>query len=1540
MLPELLPEIIETLRNRFGRPEMIINSLLQKIRSDPAPKAEKLETLISFAQSVRNLCCVITASGLNDHLRNPMLIQELVNKLPAQTKLDWSIYRSNLGDVNLKTFEIWLSNISRAVSAVTFNMTTTNSSDAKPDRRQAKPKGHLHTHASPNLPSKEVGISIEKQLESMTYNERWNEVRRRKLCRTCLTKHLQFRCPSNKTCDENGCTKRHHRLLHNEATNKDIEKTAASCHAHKPTTSSTILFRIVPVTLFNRSKEINTFAFLDDGSSLTMIEESAAAELQLEGAPESLCLKWTADQVREEKDSRRVSLEISGANAESRKYWLHDVRTVKSLSLPRQSVDSQELVKRYPYLSELPIKSYEDAVPRILIGLDNWKLGLPTSVREGKWREPVAARTRLGWTIHGYHHHQEVPANRPEINCFHHCQCKPDAALHNLVKDFFSLENFGVQASKVPPASIETKRALSILESTTTRTDQRYETGLLWRYDKFDFPDSKPMARRRLECLEKKMRSDIDLDVNLRQQMQDYVNKGYARKLTAEEDAQKRQNVWYLPIFAVRNHNKPGKVRMVWDAAATVNGVSLNSALLKGPDQLTFLPHILFGFRQHAIAICGDIKEMFHQVRITAADQHFQRFLWRTDKTQMEPDAYVMQVMTFGATCSPSSAQFVKNSNAMRFQLQFPRAVEAIVQHHYVDDLLDSVETVDEAVKLGKEIRYIHQQGGFEIRNWVSNAVEVVRAMGEERSTKLKSLGGEVEVNAEKVLGLWWCTQEDSFTYSIALARIHKDVLTGKRRPTKREVLRTLMSVFDPLGFLAAFLVFVKMLLQEIWRSTVAWDEQITTDQHAQWLRWINVLPTISNIRVPRCYTHNMPGKATSIELHVFVDASENAYAAVGYFRISAGEHVQCALVAAKTKVAPIQPMSIPRLELQAAMLGARLANSITQGHSIEINRQILWSDSKTVLCWLRADPKKFRQFVSFRVGEILELTELENWRWVPTKLNVADEATKWQRDPELVPQSRWFTGPEFLLVPEDSWPKIQLPTLTPTDELRTHNAHIIVEPPCTINANRLGKWRRLHRAQARLIRCALTIRAKARGEAPTYGPLTDEELLRAEENLFRRAQFDFFEPEIEKMRVEPLEKSDQLYRFSPYIDENGIVRVKGRIDAAVNIADDLKRPIILPREHRITHLIVADYHEQYHHVHHETVVNEIRQRFVISRLRQLLRTVRAACQKCRLQNAKPKPPQMASLPAARLTSFTRPFTYVGVDCFGPITVVNGRKSEKRWGMLFTCLTVRAVHIEVAYTLSTNSCLLCLRNFMARRGQPLEIYSDNGTNFHGANNELTAVLKEVQDRNNVPSIKWKFNPPASPHMGGSWERLIGCVKRVLAQIMPEHHHMTDESLKALLTEIEGIINARPLTHVSLEHEDDEALTPNHFILGSSSGIKAPGEFSDSDRFHRKSWRRIQHLANLFWQRWTKEYLPSLTRRTKWHANVKNIEVGDLVIVVDSASTRSQWTKGKVISATPGSDGVVRRATIQTSQGVLVRPTVKLAILDVCANYDK
>lgn len=216
------------------------------------------------------------------------------------------------------------------------------------------------------------------------------------------------------------------------------------------------------------------------------------------------------------------------------------------------------------------------------------------------------------------------------------------------------------------------------MKATTIRRGDRFETGLLWRYDDVNLPNRYSMARRRLACFERKGSADANLNTRLTTLMADYVKKGYVRKLTETEAKTKSNKTWYLPILAVNNPNKPGKTRIVWDAAAKVDGISLNSVLLKGPDQLAPLPHVLYGFRQRAVAVCGDIREMFHQVRIRREDA--QRFLWKNENGEIE--SYVMEVMTFGATCSPSSAHYIKNMNAAQFADDFPRAVDAIVNHH------------------------------------------------------------------------------------------------------------------------------------------------------------------------------------------------------------------------------------------------------------------------------------------------------------------------------------------------------------------------------------------------------------------------------------------------------------------------------------------------------------------------------------------------------------------------------------------------------------------------------------------------------------------------------------------------------------------------------------------------------------------------------------------------------------------------------------------------------------------------------------------
>ncbi|XP_062538374.1 uncharacterized protein LOC134206663 [Armigeres subalbatus] len=797
------------------------------------------------------------------------------------------------------------------------------------------------------------------------------------------------------------------------------------------------------------------------------------------------------------------------------------------------------------------------------------------------------------------------------------------------------------------------------------------------------------------------------------------------------------------------------------------------------------------------------------------------------------------------------------------------------------------------------------------------------------------------ELATEKVLGMWWCTDTDTFTYK--LSRKHDpELLTGARKPSKREVLRTLMSIFDPLGLLSNVLIGLRILFQEIWRSAINWDDEIPDSLHEKWDQWLHILPQLQDISIPRCYRSlTSINSDMLIQLHTFVDASELGYAAVVYLRFQQGNTVECMIVGAKSRVAPLKFVSIPRLELQSAIIGTRLANSICEALSFKITDRFFWTDARNVLCWLRSDHRQYSPYVGWRVSEILDSTAIKDWKWISSKDNVADEATKWRRSVDLDSQSRWFRGPQFLWQSSDKWPCEPFSTNITKEEIKANLLYHKATPQPLFQAATYSEWNRLLKTAAGVLRFIGNIRLK--GTERNTGPFTKHELLNASNLLYREAQSASFSEEIlilskSEMSKKAIPKSSSIFTLNPFLDGKRVLRMHGRISACEYATMDAQNPIILPRDHHITKLLVRDYHLRYHHRNHETVLNEIRQVYRIPKLRPLLRKVRSECQTCKNQLAFPKPPPMADLPTARLAAYTRPFSYVGIDYFGPMCVAVGRRIEKRWGVLVTCLTIRAVHLEVAHSLSADSCIMALRSFMSRRGVPILIYSDRGTNFIAASKELREALREMDQQRVIREItsqhtEWTFLPPASPHMGGAWERLVQTVKVNLQRMLPTRRP-TDEVLRNTLAEVENLINSRPLTHVPVDDPEAPVLTPNHFILGSSSGLKPASSLDDRALFLRRSWRQAQREADIFWQRWIRDYLPDLTKRTKWYTNVKPVAVNDVVLVVDPNLPRNCWLKGRVIAVYQAMDGHVRSVAVQTKSGIYERPATKIAVLDV------
>ncbi|CAG9127517.1 unnamed protein product [Plutella xylostella] len=693
-----------------------------------------------------------------------------------------------------------------------------------------------------------------------------------------------------------------------------------------------------------------------------------------------------------------------------------------------------------------------------------------------------------------------------------------------------------------------------------------------------------------------------------------------------------------------------------------------------------------------------------------------------------------------------------------------------------------------------------------------------------------------------------------------------------------------------------------------------------------------------------------------------------NPQEVIAYFRyVFKDGSVKTALITSKARVSPLKPVSIPRLELQAALIASRIVISIKEQHRQKPTQTFCWTDSMTVLHWIRSDARNFKPFVAHRLGEILENTIPVNWRWLPTKVNVADDATR-AKTINFNETHRWFTGPQFFLNAETNWPVEPTNVDIPLTDLEVKGASATVNilntdllpfiHPVAANPTRFSEWTRLLRATARapqiaafwktLIQFKLGQNSKIRSSiehqspplkinvnthpSPTLPHLTASDLKVAENHVLQRSQLESFSEELKNIIEGKLvPKTSRLKNLTPYLGTDHILRNNGRIKFAQGIADEMKTPIILDGRHEAVRLLVHHVHKRLGHANNETVVNELRQTYWIVHLRSTVRRLASTCRFCHVRKTLPSIPPTADLPPERLTHHERPFTCSGLDYFGPTDITVGRRKEKRWVALFTCLTTRAVHLEIVNTISTDSAMMALRRFIARRGTPKIVYSDNGTNFVGAAKQLKEFYgSQIFDFAANRGITWKFIPANAPTFGGAWERLVRSVKTALSTTLLQRAPK-EETYVTFLTEAEAIVNSRPLTHVSTNPNDEEAITPFHFLIGSSSHLTIP-MLDDTDLSRRLEWKKALRLADHFWSRWVREYLPTLQHRVPVPTAPTTFVVGDVVIIADHTLPRGVWPKGRVVATYPGKDGVVRVVDVCAKGFILRRPTRKLVKL--------
>ena len=532
-------------------------------------------------------------------------------------------------------------------------------------------------------------------------------------------------------------------------------------------------------------------------------------------------------------------------------------------------------------------------------------------------------------------------------------------------------------------------------------------------------PNNRPLAERRLANLERSLDKKSERAKAYYDTIESYIAKDYARKLSPTEIATKEpKNTWYLPHHAVTNPNKPGKIRVVFDAAAPYKGTSLNDQLVTDPDLLNSLVGVIMRFRLHAVAMIADIKTMFFHVRVIEKDQPSLRFLWRGPNRDRPPDVYQMQAMIFGAKSSPTSANYCLKKTAIDNKTTCSEeAVSTVLRDFDMDDLLKSLPSEDEAAQHALQLIELLSRGGFRLTKFMSKSRNVLAQLPPKDILGSPGISQPFDLDldslpVERALGVLWNVEQDTLEIKVVPKQL---------APTNRGILKQTSTTFDPLGLVAPFVLRAKLILQELWRLGFDWDKPISGPLLDAWEAWKAELPLLTTLSVPRCYLSNQPSaQYAHAQIYIFADASEVTFGAAAYWRIETrGQSYHCSFIFGKTRLAPIKPLTIPRLELQAAIMAVRMSQTIQEELDVMPSQITYWTDSITVLSYIKSRGTR--------------VSDPEAWRHVPGRLNVADDCSRGLSAQDLLRDSRWINGLDFLLRDEDCWPN-QVICQPPTD--------------------------------------------------------------------------------------------------------------------------------------------------------------------------------------------------------------------------------------------------------------------------------------------------------------------------------------------------------------------------------------------------------------------------------------------------------------------------------------------------------------------------
>ena len=1216
-------------------------------------------------------------------------------------------------------------------------------------------------------------------------------------------------------------------------------------------------------------------------------------------------------------------MEVASINLQTRsgKSIPLSVLIVPDIAVPLKNV-TNEMVTRLPHLKGLPlahpVTTDESFRISLLIGVDHYWDIVENDVIRGDG--PTAVGSKLGYLLSG-----PLPVIQPTTIL--HVGDVTDVSCE--IQKYWSLETTGTE----PEAGKNMNADQQFLETYSQKYITRLEHGSYcarfpWKENHPPLPSNYKTCWQRTRSLARRLAQTPDLLKLYDGIITDQHRRGFIERVNTSVTVGKAH---YIPHHCVKKNSATTPIRVVYDCSCrqSEHDPSLNDCLLRGPDFLNDLCSILLRFRTHVFAISTDIEKAFLHVYLHEKDRDFTRFFWLADPTNPESEltVYRFKTVLFGAVSSPFILYATLHRHLQHHNTPLSKDIQTNL---YVDNIISGSATEAEAVQYYHNARAMLSEAGFNLRAWISNSQQV-RTTAEQDKTIDTSI-------PSNVLGIHWNAMTDQ------LSLISKGTDLTSELTTKREVLQESSRIFDPIGFATPVTIRSKLLIQKLWQMKIEWDEPLETDLNREWLSIAKDMNQLSSITIDRRYT-STDFDPTKVELHTFTDASTRAYGAVTFLSFSD----RVSFVMAKSRVAPLKPTTLPRLELMAAVVGARITKFIMTSLKLESTGIYIWTDSQIVLHWIHSS-KKLPPFITHRIGEIHQLIPAATWKYCPTSSNPADLPTRGLTFEQFTSSQLWKQGPQWLPC-RDKWPEWkQSPTLhlcALAETVEEHAPKDTPGPPNTglcyiITITNYSTLYKLFAVTAYVYRFVFNCLHR---QMPQTGPLSADELCKAKFKWVADCQRQEYWQEIHNLSHSgPNHKRTMLVRqLRLFLDSDGFIRCGGRIHNAP-LSQLAKFPYLLPSRHPFTKLIVHDTHVKLYHSGVNSTITTLRQTYWIPAVRQCVKGLLRHCTTCRRHIGKSyTPPDPAPLPKSR-TQEVHPFTFTGVDFTGALYVKSGNEEVKVYVCLFTCATSRAVHLEVVTDLSTATFMLAFRRFVGRRSLPKLMISDNATTYEAAADELKKLLssEEVHTALGNRGTTWKFIPKKAPWFGGFWERLIGLTKTAIKKTLGRAH-VSLLVLQTIVVEVELILNNRPLTYLSDDVRDPEPLTPSHMLYGrmltnlphelvSQEDIQDPSYDETSQLNRAAKWQSL--LLAHFSARWKHEYLTSLREFHRASGNNnQEIKVGDVVLIHDD-SPRINWKMAVVEELIIGGDGLVRAANIRTCNGKTNRPIVKLYPLEV------